>query len=169
MKIIRFSHHALDQMRLRGATQVEVRGMLLKQSRGSRRSVESIRSAKRMRSGGPHPSIDRFIPSKQFTLFLLMSQMKLSSSQFWAIMGTGEWMMKIHYDAEVDALYIEFRPLADGTAEARPLGDELIANYGPDGRLAGLEILDASQVLGQAEGRLIFEIAPALAPTVLLS
>jgi len=65
-------------------------GMLLKQSRGNRRSMESIRSAKRMRSGGPHPSIDRFIPSKQFTLFLLMSQMKLSSSRFWSIMGTGE-------------------------------------------------------------------------------
>jgi uncharacterized protein YuzE len=78
-------------------------------------------------------------------------------------------MMKIHYDAEVNALYIEFHPLADGTAEARPLSDELIANYGPDGRLAGLEILDASQVLGQSEGRLVFEIAPALAPTVPLS
>jgi len=77
--------------------------------------------------------------------------------------------MKIHYDAEVNALYIEFHPLADGTAEARPLSDELIANYGPDGRLAGLEILDASQVLGQSEGRLVFEIAPALAPTVPLS
>jgi uncharacterized protein YuzE len=78
-------------------------------------------------------------------------------------------MMRIHYDAEVDAVYIEFHPLADGTAEARPLSDELIANYGPDGRLAGLEILDASQVLGQAEGRLVFEIAPALAPSVPLS
>ena len=71
--------------------------------------------------------------------------------------------MKIYYDAEVDALYIEFHPLADGTAEARPLSDELIANYGPDGRLAGLEILDAGQVLGQVGGRIVFEIAPALA------
>ena len=73
--------------------------------------------------------------------------------------------MKIHYDAEVDALYIEFHPLVDGTAEARPLSDELIANYGPDGTLAGLEILDASQVLGQREGRLVFEIAPVLVAT----
>jgi uncharacterized protein YuzE len=73
--------------------------------------------------------------------------------------------MKIYYDAEVDALYIEFHPLADGTAEPRPLNDEVIANYGPDGRLAGLEILDASQVLDQKEGRLVFEIAPALAGT----
>ena len=70
--------------------------------------------------------------------------------------------MKISYDAQVDALYIEFYPLADGTAEARLLDDELIANYGPDGRLAGLEILDASQVLGQREDRLVLEIVPAL-------
>ena len=32
---------------------------------------------------------------------------------------------QIYYNAEVDALYIEFHPLADGTAEARPLSDEL--------------------------------------------
>jgi uncharacterized protein YuzE len=43
--------------------------------------------------------------------------------------------MKIDYDEEVDALYIELRPLADGTAEASPLTDEVIANYGSDGRL----------------------------------
>ncbi len=72
--------------------------------------------------------------------------------------------MKIHYDAEVDALYIEFRSLADGTATAHPLTDEMIANFGPEGRLAGLEILDASQVLALEEGRLVFEIAPALVP-----
>jgi uncharacterized protein YuzE len=75
-------------------------------------------------------------------------------------------MMKISYDAEVDALYIEFHTLADGTAEARPLSDELIANYGPDGRL---EILDASQVLGQTEGRLVLEIAPALSTSAPLT
>ena len=71
--------------------------------------------------------------------------------------------MKIDYDAEIDALYIEFHPLSDGTAEPRQLTDEVIANYGPDGKLAGLEILDASEVLTQREGRLVFEVAPALA------
>jgi uncharacterized protein YuzE len=77
--------------------------------------------------------------------------------------------MKIYYDAEVDALYIEFHPLDPGTAEARPLSDDIVADYGPDGRLAGLEILYASQVLGQVEGRIVFEIAPApagVAPTI---
>jgi hypothetical protein len=42
---------------------------------------------------------------------------------------------------EVDALYVEFRHLEPGT----------------------LEILDASQVLGRVEGRIVFEIVPALA------
>ena len=69
--------------------------------------------------------------------------------------------MKISYDAEVDALYIEFRPLSEGTAENRELTDEIIANLFPDGKLAGLEILDASQVLGRGaqERTLIFEVA----------
>jgi len=72
--------------------------------------------------------------------------------------------MKIHYDAEVDALYIEFHFLEDGTAEARPLTDDVIANYGPDGKSAGLGIVDASQIIGQQEGHLIFEIA-SVTPT----
>jgi uncharacterized protein YuzE len=48
--------------------------------------------------------------------------------------------MKIYYDADVDALYLEFHPLVDGTAEARPLSDELIANYAPDGKLASSSV-----------------------------
>jgi uncharacterized protein YuzE len=70
--------------------------------------------------------------------------------------------MKISYDAEVDALYIEFRLLAPGTADNRQLTDEVIANYGPDGKLAGLEILDASQVLGRSaqERTLVFQVEP---------
>jgi uncharacterized protein YuzE len=74
--------------------------------------------------------------------------------------------MKISYDAEADALYLEFHSLTPGTAENRQLTDEVIANYGPDGKLAGLEILDASQVLGHSaqERALVFQIesAPAL-------
>lgn len=70
--------------------------------------------------------------------------------------------MKIHYDASVDALYVEFHSLAPGTAENRPLSDEVTANYGPDGRLAGLEILDASVVLGEDLKKLVFEVSPVL-------
>ena len=69
--------------------------------------------------------------------------------------------MKISYDAQVDALYIDLRPLAPGTAEARPLSEDVIANYGPDGKLAGLEILDASEVLGHPDRGVVLEIAPA--------
>ena len=73
--------------------------------------------------------------------------------------------MKIYYDAEVDALYLEFRQLESGAAEARALSDDIVADYDSNGRLVGLEILDASQVLGQVDGRLVFEIAPALTAT----
>ena len=70
--------------------------------------------------------------------------------------------MKITYDAQADALYIELRPLAPGTAECRQLTDDLAADYGPDGRLAGLEILDASVVLGNELRRMVLEVSPVL-------
>lgn len=71
--------------------------------------------------------------------------------------------MKISYDSKVDALYIEFHHLADGMARAEPMSDELIANYAPDGKLAGLEILDASKVLGDVKGNVVVEVSPVLA------
>ncbi len=74
--------------------------------------------------------------------------------------------MKIFYDAEVDALYLEFRPLDPAMAEARPLNSDIIADYDPDGQLAGLEILDARRVLGQAEGRIVFEVTTSLVAAV---
>ena len=43
--------------------------------------------------------------------------------------------MKIQYDSEVDALYIEFRHLEPGTAENRELSEDIIANYGPNEKL----------------------------------
>ena len=71
--------------------------------------------------------------------------------------------MKITYDAEADALYIELHSLTAGTTQCRELTDEIIADYGPDGKLAGLEILDASVVFGEKPQRLILEVAPVLA------
>jgi uncharacterized protein YuzE len=71
--------------------------------------------------------------------------------------------MKITYDPDVDALYLEFQHVEDGKVETRQLTEEIIADYAPDGRLAGLEILDAHRVLQQTSGRVIFEIEPALA------
>lgn len=72
--------------------------------------------------------------------------------------------MKIRYDAEVDALYIELRELKPGTAECRELTPDITADYGPDGKLAGLEILDASEVLGEGVNRVILELAPLSSP-----
>ena len=69
--------------------------------------------------------------------------------------------MKIQYDSEVDALYIEFRTLEPGTAETRELSEDVIANYGPNGKLAGLEILNASVVFGEGLlNKIIVEVTP---------
>lgn len=67
--------------------------------------------------------------------------------------------MKIEYDPEVDALYIQFRPVAPGTVENRAISEEVTADYGPDGKLVGLEILDASVVLGEEAGRVVVDVA----------
>jgi uncharacterized protein YuzE len=75
--------------------------------------------------------------------------------------------MKIRYDAEVDALYIELRPLEPGTAECRELTPDITADYGPDGKLAGLEILDASALVGDQAGKVVLELAPVTAPASL--
>ena len=70
--------------------------------------------------------------------------------------------MKIYYDASIDALYIELRSLLPGTAEARELSEDIIANYGPDGKIAGLEILEASTVLEDKLKKVNIEITPAV-------
>lgn len=53
--------------------------------------------------------------------------------------------MKIAYDPEVDALSITFR---DTTVTTKPLAEGIAAEYDAEGRLAGLEILDAAKRLG---------------------
>jgi uncharacterized protein YuzE len=53
--------------------------------------------------------------------------------------------MKISYDQEVDALYIRFK---DTTVTTEHLAEGIAADYDADGDLAGIEILDAMQRLG---------------------
>lgn len=53
--------------------------------------------------------------------------------------------MKITYDREVDALYIRF---AETTVTTKHLTEGIAADYDADGRLAGIEILDAKKRLG---------------------
>ncbi len=68
--------------------------------------------------------------------------------------------MKISYDADVDALYIQLREIGDGQAENRDLGSGITADYGPDGLLTGIEILDASRLLGKETEQVILELQP---------
>ncbi len=54
--------------------------------------------------------------------------------------------MRVMYDPEVDALYIR---LSDEPAEVttQRLSEEVAINYAPDGRIVGIEILDASEYI----------------------
>jgi uncharacterized protein YuzE len=56
--------------------------------------------------------------------------------------------VKISYDPEVDALSISFR---ETTVTTKPLAEGIAADDDSEGRLAGLEILDAVKRFGDAE------------------
>lgn len=56
--------------------------------------------------------------------------------------------MKITYDAEVDAISITFR---ETTVTTRPLAEGIAADYDSEGRLAGIEILDAVKRFGDSQ------------------
>lgn len=53
--------------------------------------------------------------------------------------------MRITYDRDVDALYFRFR---ETTVTTKLLGEGIAADYDADGRLPGIEILDAIRRLG---------------------
>lgn len=53
--------------------------------------------------------------------------------------------MKITYDHTVDALYIRFK---ETTVVTKHLSEGIAADYDSEGRLAGIEILDAVKRLG---------------------
>ena len=55
--------------------------------------------------------------------------------------------MKISYDSEIDAFYIR---LVEGKHQCRTLQltDEITLNIGENELLVGIEVLDATQVLG---------------------
>lgn len=62
--------------------------------------------------------------------------------------------MKITYDPEVDALYIR---LVEGPQEVTThrLSEEVAINYAPDGRVVGIEVLDASSSVFPTRDRTI--------------
>ena len=53
--------------------------------------------------------------------------------------------MRITYDQNVDALYIRFK---ETTVTTKHLGEGIAADFDADGRLAGIEVLDAAKRLG---------------------
>ncbi len=53
--------------------------------------------------------------------------------------------MRISYDAEVDALSITFR---DTTVTTKHLAEGIAVDYDSDGKLAGIEVLDAIKRFG---------------------
>jgi len=56
--------------------------------------------------------------------------------------------MQITYDREVDALYIRF---LKATVTTREVAEGIAVDYAADGRVAGIEILDASKRLKDLE------------------
>jgi len=56
--------------------------------------------------------------------------------------------MRITYDSEVDVLYIRFH---EATVTTKHLDDGLAADYDAEGRLAGIELLDAVKRLGDKD------------------
>jgi len=56
--------------------------------------------------------------------------------------------MRITYDAEVDALYIRFLETTVTTAH---VAEGIAVDYGPDGRVAGIEVLDARKRFGDTD------------------
>ena len=57
--------------------------------------------------------------------------------------------MKLTYDQETDAAYLCLVPsIADGAVKKTvPINESLHLDYGDDGKLLGIEILDASRLL----------------------
>jgi uncharacterized protein YuzE len=56
--------------------------------------------------------------------------------------------MRISYDSEVDALYIRF---IETTVSTKHVAEGIAVDYAADGRIAGIEILDAWQRFGDPE------------------
>jgi len=56
--------------------------------------------------------------------------------------------MRITYDSEVDALYIRFK---ETTVTTKHLENGISLDYDAEGKLAGIEILDAAKILGDRE------------------
>jgi len=65
--------------------------------------------------------------------------------------------MKIHYDPTVDAIYIEF---AKGKYEvSREISESIVVDEDKDGKMLGIEILDASENISAFDPKKISALA----------
>ncbi len=73
--------------------------------------------------------------------------------------------MRITYDAEADALYIRF---LETTVTTEHVAEGIAVDYAADGRIAGIEILDASKRFGDLSvlQRIVLENIALTTPTV---
>ena len=65
--------------------------------------------------------------------------------------------MKIEYDAEVDIMYIELRDTA--IEESDEVSPGVIVDYDKNGMPVGIEILDASDLLGAIPAKIELAVA----------
>ena len=61
------------------------------------------------------------------------------------------------YDKQVDALYIQFRQITDGSAVTKDLSNTISINYDNEGKIASIEILDASKFMDYLNEPKLFE------------
>ena len=66
--------------------------------------------------------------------------------------------MKITYDPQVDAMYIRFVDEPSQVTTQR-LSEDVAVNYAPDGRVVGIEILDAANYVfrSQKEHKIVLQ------------
>ena len=130
-KPVRLSMHARLQLPFRGVTEEEV--------------VEAIYSeAWSLAESG------RFECRKNFPFGKKWNGKTYATKQVHPIFveEAEEGIMKITYEAEVDALYIRFR---ETTVTTQHLAEGLTADYDADGHLAGIEVLDAVKRFGSKD------------------
>jgi len=60
--------------------------------------------------------------------------------------------MKIDYDKEADALYIYLRK--GKVSRSKPEGDDFVIDVDKEGRIIGLEVLNASRYMKRKSGKL---------------
>lgn len=71
--------------------------------------------------------------------------------------------MTIGYDSEVDALYIRF---IEATVTTQQVAEGIAVDYAADGRVAGIEVLDARKRFGDREAfrRVVLEDVALCSP-----